>query len=302
MTKLSIIIVNFNGRDFLGDCLAAVRRGMPDFGAEVIVVDNGSTDGSADEVARSFPDVRLIRNTENLGYSRATNQGIRMARGQYLLLLNSDTIVSVGSVEETVLWLDAHPDVGVLSPKVLNTDGSLQATAKSFPRPIHMLFGRLTILSQWFPENRFTREYLLCQSRPHSAPFEVDYVTGAFFLTRRSVVDRVGFLDEAMWIYWEDADWCYRIKEAGWKVVYFPGVEVVHDEGKSSRRGRWRLIYWFHRSVFIYYRKHHLRSNWHPVAWAAALVLGLRALALIALDSLQRGRSEERQAPRSVAP
>jgi GT2 family glycosyltransferase len=289
VTELSIIIANYNGGAFLEECLESIYRHAPSFSFEIIVVDNASRDGSPDRVEKGYPEVRLIRNAENRGYARANNQGLRIARGNYLLLLNSDIVLRPKAFDETVAFLRQRPDVGVVSPKILNSDGSTQVTAKSFPKPIHMLFGRSSFLTRYFPNNPISRRYLLATSVEHTVPHEVDYVAGAYLLTRRDVVERVGLLDEAMWMYWEDADWCRRIKNEGWKVVFYPLAEVVHHLGGSSRTGRARLIYWFHRSIFHYYRKHDVASGWHPAAWMGAILLGARAIALIAADGVKSG-------------
>ncbi len=200
----------------------------------MIVVDNASTDGSPDLVATEFPGVRLIRNTENVGFARANNQGLRAAQGRYLLLLNSDTEVQGNSLADMVRYLDEHPDVGVVGGSLRNADGSRQVAADAFPlRPWDMAWQR--IVDFVWPANTLTRRGRM-SLWSYEAPLEVDWVLGAALMIRRTTMLQVGLLSERFFMYAEDLEWCYRVKQAGWKLVHLPDAAIYHIGGGSSRR------------------------------------------------------------------
>lgn len=253
---LTIVIVSYNVVDLLRDCLDSIRPDLERARAEVWVVDNASDDGSADMVAAEYGWVRLIRNRSNAGYAAANNSALRQARGRHLLLLNPDTKLPPGALVETLAELDGNPDVGVLGPKLVRADGSLdRACRRSFPSP-EVAFFRLFGLAYLFPRSpRFAR-YNLLHLDP-DRPMDVDSVCGAFMLVRREAVDRVGLLDERFRMYGEDLDWAYRIKRAGWRVRYHPSVVVLHHKGSSSRQRSARSLRWFYESMHHFYRKHY---------------------------------------------
>ncbi len=267
---LSIVIVSFNTRVLLARCLEAVYAADVS-SLEVMVVDNASRDDSAQMVREHFPSAHVIQNETNRGFAAATNQGLRLARGRYALLLNSDTKVPQDAFTRMMAFVDQHPMVGVLGPQLLNSDGTLQRTAKRFPGPASALFGRKSILTCWFPNNPFSRAYLLELDETRREPFEADCISGACLLVRREVLEQVGLLDEQFFMYWEDNDWCYRIKAAGWQIYALPTVQVVHYEGQSSRERPARRIIAFHASVYRYVCKHVVRSWWDP---RRVLILG----------------------------
>jgi N-acetylglucosaminyl-diphospho-decaprenol L-rhamnosyltransferase len=277
---LSIIIVSYDVVDMLRDCLRSLRPDLERLRAEVYVVDNASSDGSADMVAAEFPWVRLIRSPSNRGYAAANNLALRQARGRYLLLLNPDTKLPPGALLETVAELEAHPSIGALGPKLVRADGSLdRACRRSFPSPGAAFF-RLFGLARLFPGSpRFAR-YNLLHLDPDQ-PTDVDSVCGAFMLVRREVVERVGLLDESFRMYGEDLDWAYRIKQAGWRVRYHPAVVVLHYKGQSSRQRSTRSIRWFYEAMHIFYRKHYAPTR--PAAFNAVIHAAIELHAALSL-------------------
>lgn len=219
---LSIVIVNWNTRDLLRDCLGSVFQGLGALKAEVLVVDNASSDGSCAMLRQLFPQVRLIENEHNLGFAAGNNVALRRAKGRHVLLLNTDTLVRGHVLPEAVAWLDLHPDVAVMGPRVLNGDGSVQPSCSAFPSLFFLAmqtFGltRFGALDRY----RMTGWDRLTERR-------VDVISGAAMFVRRSAMAAVGLLDEAFFFYGEETDWCRRFKKAGWKIVFAPIPEIVH--------------------------------------------------------------------------
>jgi N-acetylglucosaminyl-diphospho-decaprenol L-rhamnosyltransferase len=266
--KLSIVIVSWNVRTLLERCLASLRT--PGAGGayattseqpsslrlETIVVDNGSTDGSVEMLRAYHPEVTLVRNQENRGFTAANNQGIAAAHGQYVLLLNPDTEIRGDGLARLVAFLETHPDVGLVGPQLLYSDGSIQSSRRRFPT-LATLFLESTWLAPLAPPALLRRYYV--QDRPDDLTTDVDWVTGAAMLTRRTVTEQVGGLDERFFMYSEELDWCRRIKAAGWRVVYYPGAQVIHHEGKSSEQAVTARHINFQRSKIRYVRKYHGR-------------------------------------------
>ncbi len=252
-TTLSVIIVNYNGGRILRECLDRLWRELRP-GWQVLLVDNASADGSADGIEALYPGLSVIRNADNAGFARANNQAMRLATGACVLLLNPDVTIEPGAIATAIAYLDSHPDVSMLGPKILLADGRPDPAARrSFKTPETYLF-KMTGLSRLFPRHpRFGRYYLSYLDDGEIA--DVDSIVGAFMLVRRSVIDEIGMLDERFFMYCEDEDWCWRAKQAGGRVVYHPGVVVHHRKGSSSRTVPLRMAYHFHRSLFLYHRK-----------------------------------------------
>jgi GT2 family glycosyltransferase len=286
---LSVIIVNHNVKDLLARSLMSIYSGTRGITFEVIVVDNASNDGSIEYIREKFSEAKIIRLEENTGFAKANNMGIKEARGKYLLLLNPDTLVVENALTVLVQFMNGHPETGVAGAKLLNRDGTLQASARSFPTPLTVFFGRTSILTRLFPNNKFTRRDLICTTHDSDDPLEVDWVSGACLITRRDVIEQVGLLDERYFMYWEDADWCYRIKKAGWKVFYIPKARIIHYAGESSKSNGNRMITEFHKSVYYYYRKNHIGSPLSPINFITFFGLSFRAIVKIAFNVL-RGR------------
>jgi N-acetylglucosaminyl-diphospho-decaprenol L-rhamnosyltransferase len=259
-SNLSIVILNYNTREHLRACLDSLGRPAE---TEVVVVDNASTDGSADMVAAEFPWVTLIRAPRNGGYAYGNNLALRRCQGEMVLLLNPDTRLPPGALDRLVQKLRQHPEAGIVGPKLLRPDGSMHlACRRSFPTP-PIAFYRLSGLSRLFPRSRRFGQYNLTYADPDQA-MEVDAVCGACLLIRRVVIDRIGLLDERFFMYGEDLDWCLRARQAGWAVRYEPDVVVRHQHGAASRKRALRTTFHFFRAMDLFYRKHYVR-RYHPL-------------------------------------
>lgn len=263
MTDLSIIVLNYNTCEHLQNCLRALADEGSAIRREVFVVDNASSDGSADMVAAEFPWARLIRSPHNGGFAYGNNLALRQASGEAVLLLNPDTLLAPGSVAALLACLREHPEAGVIGPKLLRPDGSMHlACRRSFPTPA-VAFYRLTGLSRLFPKSPRFGRYNLTYVDPDVA-IEVDSVCGACMLIRRSVIERIGLLDERFFMYGEDLDWCLRTREAGWTVRYEPSIIVHHQHGAASRQRAFRTNVYFFRAMDLFYRKHYV-ERYHPL-------------------------------------
>ena len=252
---VSIIIVNWNTRDLLRDCLQSIMQ-QTSQPYEIIVVDNASADGSAEMVQAEFPGAILIKNTENSGFAAANNQGLRIARGRTVLLLNPDTIVLDHVIDRMLVWLDHHAEVGCVGCQVLEGQGIVQRTCFSDPDLLNLLiveFG-LMRLSRWI--SAFGRPSYTGWDRRSER--DVDVVSGMFMLVPRTVMDSVGLLDDAFFVYSEEADWCRRIRKAGYSCVFAPEGQIIHLDGgsKSTSQIRSRMHVQMQKSHLIYARKH----------------------------------------------
>ncbi|MCK4486041.1 MAG: glycosyltransferase [Desulfobacterales bacterium] len=261
MNLLDIIIVNYNSTDYLLHCLRSVYDSLKELPARVIVQDNASEDGVG-RVQGMFPQVILTKNNYNMGFSKAVNKGLKQGAAPYAVLLNPDAYVMPGFFECVLRYMGENPDVGIIGPKILNGDGSVQGSARAFPTPFTGLFGRSTLLTKWFPKNPLTRRNVLTTKSDGISPMEVDWVSGACMVVRREALDDVGLIDERFFMYWEDADWCRRMWEKGWKVVYFPQATIVHYVGGSSDKALFRSNLEFHKSSYRLFEKHTKPSFW----------------------------------------
>ncbi|MBS1104800.1 MAG: putative glycosyl transferase [Deltaproteobacteria bacterium] len=286
---LSIVIVNYNGGRLVEACLASIAEHVSRRPFETIVVDNGSTDGSGDQIANGFPGVQLLRSPNNVGLCRAFNQGLARTSGTAVLALDNDTRLLPGALDAMLDFLDAHPEAGAVGSALLNPDGSLQAASRRFPSAWSGLFGRRSLLTRWFPNNPIARRDLMHHAVDQMRPFEVDWHSAASLMVRREVIDRIGGFDERFFVYWSDADWCARIRRAGWKVYTVPDARIIHDESLAGRKGRPRakMVIDFHRGAWLYYSTHQTSSPWSPRSLAAAAGLATRAAALIGSNWLR---------------
>ena len=253
---VSVIIVSYNVRDLLAECLASVRAELARWGqpGEILVIDNASTDGSAELPVLDEPDVRTIRNAANVGFARAVNQALALARGESVLLLNPDARLLPGSLPRLVEYLAAHPEVAVVGPRLLNADGSIQSSRRRFPT---LLTGFIesTRLERYFARSRHMRRYYAADL-PDDRPVEVDWLVGACLLIRRAAIESVGGLDERFFMYFEEVDWCLRLRRAGWRIVSNPAAQVIHHDGRSAVQDLARRQIHFDTSKRAYYRKH----------------------------------------------
>jgi len=264
---LSVIIVNWNVKDLLRDCLRSVFASPLDPPPQVIVVDNASNDGSAAMVRREFPQVELIASSHNLGYAGGNNLGAAAATGDALLLLNPDTRLHPDTLRLLRDYLLAHPEVGVVGPQLLWPDGAVQSSRRRFPTPA-TLFWESTLLEQWFPHNPAARRYRF-EDAPSNRPASVDWLVGAALCIRREAWQDAGPLDESFFMYFEETDWCRRCAEAGWAIHYLPQAKVVHYEGQSSGQVTAARTLRFQRSKIRYAEK------WFGRGWAIAVRLFL---------------------------
>jgi len=252
---LSIIIVNYNTKIYLKDCLESLYKTTRGITLEVIVVDNGSLDGSPEMIEKDFPDVKLIKNEKNLGFTKANNQGISMATGEFILLLNSDTVLNEGSITPALKYMRENPDIGIIGCKHLNEDGTIQPSCFHFPNIMTLLWD-LTLLSKLFPKSRIFGRYAMTYW-DYNSTMEVDRVMGSYLMVSRKVVDKIGLLDEDFFIYEEETDWCYRAKKAGLKVVFFHESTIIHLGGKATADTFFRVE--GIRSMHKFYKKHYGR-------------------------------------------
>lgn len=276
LMKLSIIIVNWNTRDLLSDCLSSIYEDALDVDFEVIVVDNASADGSQKMIQNQYLEVNLISNSNNLGFAKANNQALRIYSGEYALLLNPDTIVKPGAIEELVKFLDDFPEAGAAGARLLNPDGSLQRSA--FPKPtLFREFWRLFHLDGLmylanYPMNRWS----LNQAR------EVDILKGACLLIRRKALNELGLLDEGYFMYSEEYDFCTRLTQSGWHLYWIPNAEVIHFGGQSTQQVAEEMFLRLYEGKIMYFRKH--QSNLSGVVYK--FILCLAALARLVLTPL----------------
>jgi GT2 family glycosyltransferase len=256
---LSIVIVSWNVREDLRECLQSMLREegsrLESGEIEIIVVDNASTDGTAEMVNLEFPRVKLLVNSQNLGYTKANNIGINHSRGKYVLMLNPDTIVHQGALQALIDCAESHPKAGIIGAKLLNPDGSVQRSARSFPDIGAGLF-RNTFLGRLFPNNPFVRRYLLTDFG-YDEVREVDWVSGAAMLVRRDLIERIGGLDERFWAYCEDVDLCWRAWQAGYKVLFCPNAVITHKVGRSSDQRLVPSLIQHHKSMWLFYLKNY---------------------------------------------
>lgn len=255
-TGLSVVIVAHNSRPYLSACLRSLYEQNDPVPIEVILVDNDSRDGGAEAAQEEFPQIALVTAPRNLGFAAGANLGIRQAKGTYVLLLNPDTVVASGALRRMVKFMETTPDAGVVGPKLLNPDGSLQLSCRAFPGRWMVFAHRYAVLTRLFPKNPATRHYLLTDW-DHASVRPVDWVSGAGLMMRRGILERVGLLDERFFLFNEDVDLCKRVWDAGWKVYYVPEAVVFHHIGISHRRDTVPLILARHRSMLHYHHKHY---------------------------------------------
>jgi GT2 family glycosyltransferase len=251
---VSFVIVNWNTKHHLQKCLRSISSSCTDMRYEIIVVDNASSDGSPEMVKADFPAVRLIQNADNVGFAAANNQGTAEARGRYLALVNSDVEIFAGTLQRLVAFMEGNPGVGVLGPKVLNADRTLQPSCRTFPSLRSWLI-RALALDTTFPRSRFGGHFMTDWS--HEEVRDVDILSGCFWLIRRSAHEQVGGLDTRFFMYAEDMDLCLRYRRAGWRVTFYPAAEIIHYGGVSSGAAPVRFWIEQQRANLQYWKKHH---------------------------------------------
>ena len=274
---LSVVVVSWNTRALLSKCLTTLKSELdslgPNFKSEVFLIDNNSADGSAEMAAAEHPWVNLTANKENLGFAKANNQAFRVAKGRLVLLLNPDTEVQPGAIAVLLDFIDSHPDAAIVAPQLLNSDGSVQRSCREFPTFMGMVY-ELIGLSKMFPDNQTFGRYKMLDFN-HDTERQVDQPEGACLLVRRSVMDKVGMLDEGFFMLFEEVDWCYRIIEAGYQIWFTPRAQVIHHYGQSIKQVKVRMILSSHRGLYRFWHKHYRQGRWYldPIAYTGLMSL-----------------------------
>jgi GT2 family glycosyltransferase len=251
--KLSISMVHHDGLTALRDCLRSLAASPPSVPYEIVLVDNVSTDGSVEMVAREFPAIKLLRNEQRQGFGVNQNRAIEASRGEYVLLLNDDTLVPPGALDALCSYLDTHPETAVVGPRLLNPDGTLQQSCYPFPSPFRCLYENL-LLTAAFPNHPVFSDL---RRWPHDTEREVDFVVGAAMLVRRKVIEETGLLDPSFFMYFEEIDWELRMRKKGWRIALCPEAVITHLGGQSSEGMRDRQFVEFNRGKLRFLRKHY---------------------------------------------
>jgi GT2 family glycosyltransferase len=287
---LSVCIVTYQASDWLKGCLESLYENTQNLNLEVIIVDNGSTDGVQDMLSQDYPEIHFIGNKTNEGYTRPMNQSLGTAQGRYLMQLNPDTVILPGAMDQLIDFLDEHPQVGICSPNVLNRDGTFQRQCRrGEPRPLAML-GYFFKLTKLFPNNKALGGYLL-EYLDEDATSEVVAVSGSCMLIRKEVIDKIGYLDEKFFAYQEDTDFCLRARQAGWEVYYFPEAEIIHYGGQGgSRVEPYRSIVEWHRSYWRLYNKHLAQDYFFLFNWIFYVFMVAKLLVSLAVNIFRRER------------
>jgi len=273
---LSVIIVNYNVREFLEQAIKSVADALVGISHELWVVDNASTDGSVESIRRQFPQVRLIANRKNVGFAGANNQALAQCTGQTICLLNPDTIVEENTFTTLLRFLDSHPQVGAVGCKILNPDGSLQpACRRSFPTP-WVAFSKISGLGTLFPKSRLFGRYNLTYLDPEQT-VEVEAISGSFMLFRRTVLEQVGYLDESFFMYGEDLDYCFRIRDKGWQIYYVPTTRIIHFKGESSKKSPLEQRSLFYEAMRLFVQKHMSKPRALIPVWLLLMAIRLRS-------------------------
>jgi N-acetylglucosaminyl-diphospho-decaprenol L-rhamnosyltransferase len=283
---ISVVIVNYKSYVELDACLTSIAC-CPASDVEVIVVDHASSVADLASIRASHRSFIAAPTPENRGFSAGVNAGARLASGRHLLILNPDTQLMPGAIEAMVDYLDAHPDTAVVGGRVENPSGIVQRSARRFPTMLTGLAGRSSLFTRMWPGNPLSRRDVLADA--HTAtPIEVDWVAGSCMAVRAEAFEQVGGMDERYFLYWEDADLCKRLREAGWRTVYLPSAVVIHGVGRSRRHARSLSVRAFHRSAYLYFARHRagrFRAISLPIAWT---LLHARMLATLAVQIVTR--------------
>lgn len=296
MARVHLVIVNYNTAGLLRRCLDHALASVTPHQFDITVVDNGSTDGSMAVLAAEYPQVTAIRSARNLGFSGGNNLALRpllaaapadtTPEHRYILLVNTDLFLAPDSIETLVAFAEARPEVAVVGPRVEKPDGTLDlACRRSFPTPANAFF-KLFGLSRRFPGNARLAAYNLTHLDPGELT-EVDAVMGACMLVRVAAIEAVGLLDEDFFMYGEDLDWAYRMKERGWRVFYQPATRVLHQKGATSARQSGRMIVEFYRAMYLFYRKHQAPRAPRPFNWLVAAGIAARGTVALGVNLLR---------------
>ncbi|MBI3162118.1 MAG: glycosyltransferase family 2 protein [Chloroflexi bacterium] len=264
---ISICITNYNARDFLRDCLASIYGTLDSVSFEIVVVDNFSGDGAPEMLRKDFPNVTLITNDENTGFTRPYNQAMKLTQGRYVVILNPDTVIQPNALADLAKFLDSHLEVGIVGPKVLNRDKTLQKQCRrSEARPWDAIC-YFSGLSSLYPNDKRFGGYLMSYMGEDET-HEAEAVSGSCMMIRREVIEQIGYLDENFFAYQEDSDYCRRARLHGWKIYYHPQAQVIHYGGEGGSKVQpFRTIYEWHRSYYLYFRKHFAKDYFFLFNW-----------------------------------
>jgi GT2 family glycosyltransferase len=286
--KISAIIVSWNAKEFLLECIDSILSQKVPASLEIIVIDNASSDGSAEAVKAKFPDVKLICNKDNYGFAKGNNIGIKASDGDYLFLINSDVVVREGCLNKMIEYMNEHPKIGILGPKIVGTNDRVQRSCMGYPSLWNALT-RALALDSLFPGSKLFGGQLLT-FWGHDEVRAVEVINGCFWMLRRSAMQEVGLLDESFFIYGEDIDWCKRFNESGWKVVFFPDAEAIHYGGASSKNAPIKFYLEMQRANYQYWVKHHSRLASDAFLLINLLHHTIRIIGEIAMYSLVRSK------------
>ena len=283
---LSIIIVNYNVRNYLEQCLYSVQKAATGIDTEIFVVDNNSVDGSVEMIKNAFPDVKLIANKENRGFATACNQGLSLSAGKYALLLNPDTVVSDNSFSTCIQFMEDHADTGALGVRMINGKGQfLPESKRSLPTPL-ISFYKIFGLSALFPKSKEFGKYQLTYIDENQVS-EVEVLSGAFMFLRMETLQKIGFLDEQFFMYGEDIDLSYRITQAGYKNYYFPKTSIIHYKGESTKKSSLNYVRIFYKAMIIFAKKHYTHQNLGLFLFFIHLAIYFRASISVAKRLIQ---------------
>ncbi|SHH34062.1 glycosyltransferase family 2 protein [Tepidibacter thalassicus] len=290
---LSIIIVNYKTYKLTKQTINSIIEKDHNFNYEIILVDNASNDGSVDKLEREFKQkiddniIKIVKNEENLGFSKANNIGIKISKGEYILTLNSDTVIVDDCLRKCLEYIKKDNNIGALGCKVLLPNGKIDKSCKrGFPTPQASLFYMLKF-DRLFPNNVKFGQYNLTYLNENEIN-EVDSLVGAFMIVPKKVISEVGMFDEDFFMYGEDIDWCYRIKKAGYKVIYYPKAQIIHYKGSSSRKKRFKTIYEFHRAMYLFYNKHYKKEYSNLVTLIVYLGILFKLILSLLLNLFKR--------------
>ncbi len=277
MKTLSIIIVNYNVRDFLMHALESIQRAVVTIPHEIFIVDNASVDGSVEMVKNRFPDVNLIENQINKGFAAANNQAMKASSGEFIVLINPDTVVQEDTFSRLIEFMEKNPDAGAATCKILNPDGSFSVDSRhSIPTPMTAFWKQIGF-SRLFPKSKIFAGYNLTYLDENEI-YPVDAISGSFMFIRRAAFEKVGYLDEDYFMYCEDVDYCYRITRSGWKVYYAPVSDIIHYKGESTKKNNLDYVLNFNKSLYLFYKKHFHKKYFSLFAWIILLGIFLRGV------------------------
>lgn len=284
--KLSIIIVNYNAEKLLLDCVKSIYKSNNDTTLEVIIVDNDSKDNSRKLISSEYPQVQWVQNTENVGFAKANNQAMKIAKGQYIMLLNNDTVVLDKALDKLVQFLDKNPETAAAGPRILNADKSLQLSCRrGLPNAVNSI-GYFSKLYKVFPNNKALGGYAMTYISD-KASHEVECLSGAAMVVRKTVIDKIGGLDENFFMHFEDVDFCLRIGKLGYKLFYVHDSEIIHLKGQSSKLRSKKVIEDFNNSLLYYYKKNYSKEKSFITNGMVYLVIWARKVLSLAVYNIK---------------